>query len=80
MTGDAPSGRIRACVRAEPMCRSPVGLIETITTSSVTVGGPGALGTADTVQLLAALDRMRADGSLTDAEFTAVKAKLLGGS
>jgi hypothetical protein len=52
----------------------------TITTTSFAVGdGSSALGPADTVRLLADLDRLRADGSLTDAEFTAVKAKLLGG-
>ncbi len=52
----------------------------TITTSSVTFGGgaSGAPGTADTVWLLADLDRMRASGSLNDAEFNAIKAKLLG--
>jgi hypothetical protein len=53
----------------------------TITTSSVTYGGDGSDGgtpdTADTVRLLADLDRMRASGSLTEAEFEAIKAKLL---
>jgi hypothetical protein len=51
----------------------------TITTSSVSFGGTdtGQPGTADTVRLLSDLDRMRADGSLTQAEFDAVKAKLL---
>ena len=53
----------------------------TITSSSsVTFGGdagPGAPDTASTVRLLADLDRMRADGSLNDAEFDAIKAKLL---
>jgi hypothetical protein len=52
----------------------------TITTSSVTFGGDdgaGAPDTADTVRLLADLDRMRANGSLTEAEFDAIKAKLL---
>jgi hypothetical protein len=53
----------------------------TITTSSVTFGGDGGDGgtpdTADTVRLLADLDRMRASGSLTEAEFEAIKAKLL---
>ncbi|HEY6235390.1 MAG TPA: hypothetical protein VIW69_09845 [Candidatus Elarobacter sp.] len=43
-------------------------------------GGTGTMGTADTVRLLADLDRMRADGSLSEAEFAAVKAKLLGGT
>jgi hypothetical protein len=54
----------------------------TITTSSVSFGdgGAGMPGTADTVRLLADLDRMRADGSLSEAEFTAVKAKLLSGA
>ncbi len=54
----------------------------TITTSSVTVGGTGTgtVDAADMVRLLADLDRMRAEGSLTEAEFGAVKAKLLGGS
>jgi hypothetical protein len=53
----------------------------TITTSSVRIGGNGddAPDAADTVRLLADLDRMRADGSLSEAEFAAVKAKLLGG-
>jgi hypothetical protein len=50
----------------------------TITTMSFAVGGDNAPGPADTVKLLADLDRLRADGSLTDAEFAAVKAKLLG--
>ncbi len=51
----------------------------TITTSSVTFGASddGIAETADTVRLLADLDRMRASGSLTQAEFDAVKAKLL---
>ena len=51
----------------------------TITTSSVTLGGDGggAPDTADTVRLLADLDRMRVSGSLTEAEFEAIKAKLL---
>ena len=54
----------------------------TITSSSVTFrgGDTGTMGTADTVRLLADLDRMRADGSLSEAEFAAVKAKLLGSS
>jgi hypothetical protein len=54
----------------------------TITTSSVSFGNGdgGTPGTADTVRLLADLDRMRADGSLSEAEFAAVKAKLLGAS
>src|SRR5947209_174534 len=55
----------------------------TITTSTVSFGGDrdaaGAPDTADTVRLLADLDRMRASGSLTEAEFEAIKAKLLGG-
>jgi hypothetical protein len=51
----------------------------TITSSSVTFDGDaGAPDTADTVRLLADLDRMRASGSLTEAEFEAIKAKLLG--
>ncbi len=51
----------------------------TITTSSVTVGGnDDAGGPADTVRLLADLDKLRTDGSLSEAEFAAVKAKLLG--
>jgi hypothetical protein len=52
----------------------------TITTSSVSFGGDagaGAPDTADTVRLLADLDRMRANGSLTEAEFETIKAKLL---
>jgi hypothetical protein len=51
----------------------------TITTSTVSFGGDGdaAPDTADTVRLLADLDRMRASGSLTEAEFEAIKAKLL---
>ena len=51
----------------------------TITTSSVSFGGggAGAPDTADTVRLLADLDRMRASGSLTESEFEAIKAKLL---
>jgi hypothetical protein len=51
----------------------------TITSSSVTFGGgeDGAPDTADTVRLLADLDRMRANGSLSEAEFDAIKAKLL---
>jgi hypothetical protein len=54
----------------------------TITTSSVTFGdgGESAPDPADTVRLLADLDRMRANGSLSESEFAAVKAKLLGGS
>jgi hypothetical protein len=54
----------------------------TITTSSVSFGdgAAGTPGTADTVRLLADLDRMRADGALSEAEFAAVKAKLLGGT
>ena len=51
----------------------------TITTSSVSIGGDDAApaDAADTVRLLADLDRMRASGSLTGAEFEAIKAKLL---
>jgi len=55
----------------------------TITSSTVTIGGNGDAGdggtpdTADTVRLLADLDRMRASGSLTETEFEAIKAKLL---
>lgn len=53
----------------------------TITSSTVTIGGTGDDGgtpdTADTVRLLADLDRMRATGSLTESEFEAIKAKLL---
>ena len=51
----------------------------TITTSSVSFGGDeaGAPDAADTVRLLADLDRMRASGSLTEAEFEAIKSKLL---
>jgi hypothetical protein len=51
----------------------------TITTSSVTYGADrdGAPGAADTVRLLADLDRMRASGSLTESEFETIKAKLL---
>ena len=47
--------------------------------SSVTFGGSGdgAPDAADTVRLLADLDRMRASGSLTESEFEAIKAKLL---
>jgi hypothetical protein len=53
----------------------------TITTSSVSFDGTSASApdTADTVRLLADLDRMRASGSLTQAEFDAIKAKLLAG-
>ena len=54
----------------------------TITTSTVSFGsgdGDAAPDTADTVRLLADLDRMRASGSLTEAEFEAIKAKLLAG-
>ena len=52
----------------------------TITTSSVTIGSDADAGggPADTVRLLADLDKLRADGSLSEAEFAAVKAKLLG--
>lgn len=51
----------------------------TITSTSVSVGGDaGTADTADTVRLLAELDRMRANGSLSEAEFDAVKRKLLG--
>jgi hypothetical protein len=52
----------------------------TITTSSVTIGSDDGNtgGPADTVRLLADLDKLRADGSLSEAEFAAVKAKLLG--
>jgi hypothetical protein len=51
----------------------------TITTSSVAFGAndDGTPDPADTVRLLADLDRMRASGSLSEAEFEAVKAKLL---
>ena len=51
----------------------------TIRSSSVTFGGNenGAPDAADTVRLLADLDRMRASGSLTESEFEAIKAKLL---
>ena len=55
----------------------------TITSSSVTIAGNGNAGddgtpdTADTVRLLADLDRMRANGSLTEGEFEAIKARLL---
>ncbi len=49
----------------------------TITTTSMTVGG-AAPETPDTVRLLADLDRMRANGSLSEAEFDSVKRKLLG--
>ena len=50
----------------------------TITSSSVSFGGDGgAPDAADTVRLLADLDRMRASGSLTETEFEAIKAKLL---
>ena len=50
----------------------------TITSSSVAFGGDaGAPDTAATVRLLADLDRMRANGSLTETEFNAIKTKLL---
>jgi hypothetical protein len=51
----------------------------TITTSTVSFGddGDAVPDTADTVRLLADLVRMRASGSLTEAEFEAIKAKLL---
>jgi hypothetical protein len=56
----------------------------TITSSTVSFGGDGegdgdggAPDAADTVRLLADLDRMRASGSLTETEFETIKAKLL---
>jgi hypothetical protein len=50
----------------------------TITSSTMSfVGDEGVPDAADTVRLLADLDRMRASGSLTETEFEAIKAKLL---
>jgi hypothetical protein len=49
----------------------------TITSTSVQIGGaPG--DTAETVRLLGELEKMRASGSLGDAEFDSLKRKLLG--
>jgi hypothetical protein len=72
-------------VRVDPVKRDHVVLSDddgsrTITTSSVSFGGNDDDATpdaADTVRLLADLDRMRASGSLTETEFEAIKAKLL---
>jgi hypothetical protein len=51
----------------------------TITSTTVNVAGGGPdTATADTVRLLADLDRMRESGALGDAEFDALKRKLLG--
>lgn len=51
----------------------------TITSTTVTSSGTGNAdpGAADTVRLLADLDRMRASGALGDAEFESLKKKLL---
>ena len=49
----------------------------TITSTSVQVGGAPA-DAAETVRLLAELEKMRASGALGDAEFDSLKRKLLG--
>ena len=71
-------------VRIDPVKRDHVVLSDdapaAITTTSFAVSGADALAPADTVRLLADLDKLRADGSLTESEFAAVKAKLLGSS
>ena len=52
----------------------------TITSTTVNVGGGGGPepGAAETVRLLADLDKMRASGALGEAEFDTLKRKLLG--
>jgi hypothetical protein len=49
----------------------------TITATTIDAGG-GAPDAAETVRLLSELDRMHASGALGDAEFDALKRKLLG--
>jgi hypothetical protein len=49
----------------------------TIASTTITTGDAGALDAAETVRLLADLDRMHADGTLGDADFDALKRKLL---
>ena len=58
-------------VRVDPLKRDHVVL------SGDDAAPAASRAAADTVRLLADLDRMRADGSLSDAEFAAIKAKLL---
>ena len=50
----------------------------TITSTTFNVGGAAEPGPAETVKLLADLDRMHTSGALGDAEFDALKRKLLG--
>ena len=52
----------------------------TITSTTFTTGGGDAPDAAETVRLLADLDRMHADGTLGDAELDALKRKLLDGA
>lgn len=55
----------------------------TITSTSFSVGRSASNGppdAAETVRLLADLDRMHADGTLSDADFDALKRKLLDGA
>jgi hypothetical protein len=87
LTYTPPDDGTSMSVRVDPQRRDHVVLSDdhgtgadgsrTITASSVSVASGGGTP-ADTVRLLADLDRMRAEGSLSDAEFAAVKAKLLG--
>jgi hypothetical protein len=51
----------------------------TITTSSTTVQSGAPSDGAETVKLLADLDRMHASGALGDTDFEALKRKLLDG-
>jgi hypothetical protein len=48
------------------------------TVTPMTVDGAGAPDAAETVRLLGELDRMHASGTLGDAEFSALKKRLLG--
>jgi len=52
----------------------------TITSTSVTTSGAPPSEAAETVRLLAELDRMHASGTVGDAEFDTLKRKLLGES
>ena len=65
-------------VRVDPLKREHVVLSDDVVPATTGTGAKAAPpDTADTVRLLADLDRMRASGSLTETEFEAIKTKLL---
>ena len=79
LTYTPPDNGASMGVRIDPVKRDHVVLSDDAP-AVPTASAADTLAPADTVRLLADLDKLRADGSLTETEFAAVKAKLLGGN